>query len=278
MTDELKEQAAMFALGLLEEKEREAFLSAVVGDRELAALLDEYHATMAVVALAPVLREPPASLRDVILARATGSIASTVAENISEPVVLPDEFAVTPPVELSVLDDLPVADRTVPTVTPVPSRRRALPQTLPWLVAASLALACGVLFFRVIALQEENVRIAAEKGVEYLRIALLESQAASLPGISARVAWNPGSGSGIIETAALPDQGAEKTYQLWVFEKDNPVPVSAGVFDPVANPRIIFRPEREVENAVTFAVSIEVAGGRPQPEGEVVLAGTLVGG
>ena len=39
-----------------------------------------------------------------------------------------------------------------------------------------------------------------------------------------------------------------------------------------------FRPDRAVENAVTFAVSIEVAGGRPRPEGEVVLAGTLVGG
>jgi len=276
MTDEHKEQAALFALGLLEAQERESFLSALSLDRELAALVDEYYATLAVVALTPELRDPPPGLREAILARATGPVA--VESDHSVPVVTPEPPAPSAPVELSVLDDLPVAGRTAPPLADMPPRRHELPQTLPWLVAASLALACGVLFFRIIALQKENTRIAAEKGVEYLRIAVLESQAASLPDISARVAWNPGSGTGIIKTAALPDQGAEKTYQLWVFEKDNPVPVSAGIFDPAANPRIIFRPVREVENAVTFAVSIEVAGGRPQPEGEVVLAGNLVGG
>jgi len=278
MTDELKEQAALFALGLLEEQERGTFLHALSIDGEVAALVGEYHATMAVVALAPELREPPAALREAILAQATGLVSATFGSSISEPIVLPESPTPSMPVELSVLEDLPVAGRTAPSMAPSPSRRHAVPHALPWLVAASLAIACGVLFFRVTALQEENARIAAEKGVEYLRIALLEPQAASLPGISARVAWNPASESGIIETAALPAQGVEKTYQLWIFEKDNPVPVSAGVFDPVANSRIMFRPDRAVENAVTFAVSIEVAGGRPRPEGEVVLAGTLVGG
>jgi anti-sigma-K factor RskA len=278
MTDELKEQAALFALGLLDEQERGDFLHALSRDGELAALVGEYHATMAVVALSPELREPPAALRESILAQATGLVTATVDSSLPEPIVLPGPSAQSMPVERSVLEDLPVAGWPATPMPAGPSRRRAMPHALPWLVAASFAIACGVLFFRVTALQEENARMAAEKGVEYLRIALLEPQAASLPGISARVAWNPGSGSGIIETAALPAQGVEKTYQLWIFEKDNPVPVSAGVFDPVVNSRIMFRPDRAVENAVTFAVSIEVAGGRPQPEGEVVLAGTLVGG
>jgi anti-sigma-K factor RskA len=272
MTDERKEQAALFALGLLDEQERESFLSALAVDAELSALVDDYHATMAVVALSPELREPPASLRESILSHVTGMAAGPVENELPDPV---EPHAA---IELAALDDLPVADREAPPVRSIAPRRRDISRTLPWLVAASLALACGVLFFRVLALQDENSRLAAEKGVEYLRIAMLDPQAASLPDVSARVAWNPESGSGIIETNSLPDQGAEKTYQLWVFEKDNPVPVSAGVFNPVANPRIVFRPEREVGDAVTFAVSIEVAGGRPQPEGEVVLAGTLQGG
>lgn len=275
MTDELKEQAALFALGLLEPEERETFLTALSRDSALVALLDEYHATMAIVALAPELREPPADLRETILFQAA-DFAGRPPVGAVVPTELPALYEGRDPA-ISVAEDVP-ADPVAPPVVSFFPRHRSPLMTLPWLVAASLALACGVLFFRVIALQKENTRIVAEKGVEYLRIAVLEPQAASLPGISARVAWNPESGSGLIETAALPAPGAEKTYQLWVFEKDNPVPVSAGVFDPIANPRIIFRPEREVENAVTFAVSIEVAGGRPQPEGEVVLAGTIVSG
>ena len=42
MTDELKEQAVMYALGQLAEDERAAFVSALRSNAELAVLVGEY--------------------------------------------------------------------------------------------------------------------------------------------------------------------------------------------------------------------------------------------
>ena len=171
MTDEMKEQAALFALGLLEPEERENFLSALSRDRALGSLLDEYHATMALFALEPELREPPAALRETILSRAADLAGLPPAEAFA-PTQVPTIH------KGGELDDKGVEDAASQSVAPPVvsffSRQRSPLMTLPWLVAASLALACGVLFFRVIALQKENTKIVAEKGVEYLRIAVLE--------------------------------------------------------------------------------------------------------
>ena len=259
MNDELKDDAVLFALGQLDDREHEAFIAALRREPELTSLVNEYREVFATLALSVEERDPPEGLRESIL-RAAAEVGKTRAGEgrLAELSEMPDTY--------------PDAARTGRGGR---SRRVSLVTGVPWTIAACLAVACGVLFFQLSELREENRELARIADPENIRIAALAAQTEALPGVSARVAWNPASGTGVLETQDLPEPPDENTYQLWVFEKDNPSPVSAGVFDPTADPRIVFRPERPVATAVAFAVSIEVAGGRPQPEGPVILVGAV---
>lgn len=240
MTDELKEQAVMYALGQLAEDERAAFVSTLRSDAELAALVGEYEAVLGAIALSAEEAIPPASLRERILREAGGVDEST----------------------------------TVPFRRPIERKRSSF---VPWAAAAMFAIFCGFLGLQVAELKRENAELARLNDPENIRLVALAAASEEYPDISANVAWNPESGIGFIETKDLPPAPSGKTYQLWVFEEGNPAPVSAGLFDPAASVRASFQPDRPVEKAVTFAVSLEVAGGRPQPEGPVVLAGNAQG-
>ena len=74
----------------------------------------------------------------------------------------------------------------------------------------------------------------------------------------------------------LPALPAGKTYQLWIIT-DTPKPVSAGVFslDRGRKGRGILQNIPDVAKIKQFAVSLEPAGGLPQPTGAVYLAGDL---
>jgi anti-sigma-K factor RskA len=72
----------------------------------------------------------------------------------------------------------------------------------------------------------------------------------------------------------LPPLPGGKTYQLWaILDK----PVSAGIFstDAGQKARMIVRGAPELARITKFAVSMEPAGGRPQPTGDIYLMGQL---
>jgi len=72
----------------------------------------------------------------------------------------------------------------------------------------------------------------------------------------------------------MPPLPPGKTYQLWaILDK----PVSAGTFvtDPGQKGRFIVRNVPDLTRVTKFAVSLEPMGGRPQPTGEIYLAGEL---
>jgi anti-sigma-K factor RskA len=72
----------------------------------------------------------------------------------------------------------------------------------------------------------------------------------------------------------MPPLPAGKTYQLWaILDK----PVSAGTFltDPGQKGRFVVRNVPDLTQVTKFAVSLEPLGGRPQPTGEIYLAGEL---
>jgi len=250
MTDEQRENAALYALELLESEERDAFESALDKDADLAALVQEHRAVLSILSLSPETREPPESLREVILERARE-------------------------IEAAGLRAVPPSRSQATSTKPAAASGKPFSRVLPWALAACFAIGFGFLFVQVNGLKQKNAELAQLANPENFRFAVLAAQTETLPEISASVAWNAASSVGIIGTASLPAQPPDKTYQLWIFEEGNPSPVSAGIFDPGRDPRIVFRPERPVTDATTFAVSIEVSGGRPQPEGPVVLAGSL---
>ena len=72
----------------------------------------------------------------------------------------------------------------------------------------------------------------------------------------------------------LPPPPPGQSYQLWVIAGG--APVSAGVFDldPDGRARYATRSEPPLDGPVTIAVTLEPEGGRPQPTGPMVLAGT----
>lgn len=93
-------------------------------------------------------------------------------------------------------------------------------------------------------------------------------------GAYAMVFVEPDTHRGFFYANNLPALPAGKTYQLWVITDK---PVSAGVFslDRGRKGRVMLQNMPEVGKIKQFAVSLEPAGGRPQPTGSIYLAGGL---
>jgi hypothetical protein len=111
-------------------------------------------------------------------------------------------------------------------------------------------------------LKDPRVQIALLKGLE------------TNPAARARLLWNPGTKQGILWVSGLPPLPLEKSYELWAFVGDQPVP--AGTFDAASEaPTVIpiSRQENLGEAPVKFAVSVEPKGGVPSPTGAIVLVG-----
>jgi anti-sigma-K factor RskA len=85
--------------------------------------------------------------------------------------------------------------------------------------------------------------------------------------------WHATAG-GVFVAAGLPAPPPGKAYQLWAIAGGN-APVSAGVFSVDANGTgsLSVAPLPGVSAVNAFAVTLEPAGGRPAPSGEMYLLG-----
>ncbi len=98
-----------------------------------------------------------------------------------------------------------------------------------------------------------------------------------MPDIDAagKLLWDKETHNGLflVSGIPLPEQG--KTYQLWAIEGGKPV--SMGVFDVDKEGNSMMEIESIPESAqpIQFAVTLEPAGGVPQPTGDMYLYGTL---
>lgn len=111
-------------------------------------------------------------------------------------------------------------------------------------------------------LKDPRVQIALLRGLE------------GNPSARAKLLWNPGTKQGILWVSGLPPLPLEKSYELWAFVGDQPVP--AGTFDAKSDaPAVIpiSRQETLDEAPSKFAVSVEPKGGVQKPTGAIVLAG-----
>jgi hypothetical protein len=189
------------------------------------------------------------------------------------------------------------------TVTPFASRveRRRAPVRF-WALAASVALVLlagtvgwGLsLRHRLQGAERERAVLAADLAAaraqigrgEIERVALLrrlavvgasrlqEVQLASLRSPSAangRMFVDPGSGEALFSASGLPALPKDRTYQLWFITGGKPV--SAGTFDVGGRGlgQLLVERVPEAGRVDAWAVTIEPAGGVPQPTGEMVL-------
>lgn len=162
--------------------------------------------------------------------------------------------------------------------------------------AAVLVPACVLLLFAAARLRTENSRLAEELGQE--RAALQKQQKeldearhvvdlleakdtisvalASQPGMpkgDVRVMYNKKMGVAMCDGWVDPAP-ANKNYQLWLVPMEGK-PISAGVIahsGPI-NPWMVKLPQGVAAKA--FAVTLEPAGGMPQPTGPMVLVGPV---
>ena len=178
-----------------------------------------------------------------------------------------------------------------PQVTPPPSLRADVFAELPaprakskayWLaLLAPYALAaCLVLFLvlsgnkarwmvqKIRSQQDEISRLAASDSLEGMRLTTLDLKDPTYGTARVIVAWDSNRSRGLVSLENLPPAPAGKDYQLWALDPNAPAPVSAGIVR-TARP---FTVNALATNNPGFAVSLEPAGGSPQPTGPILFA------
>jgi len=125
------------------------------------------------------------------------------------------------------------------------------------------------------ALRAETVRqrdLLALLGAPETQAVALDGQAPS-PAARGRMWWNGDRRAGLFLASRLPALPAGMTYQLWVISEGKPI--SAGIFgvDPKGGGSLSVEPVPGAIHAEVFAVTLEPAGGRPAPTGQMYLAG-----
>ena len=130
----------------------------------------------------------------------------------------------------------------------------------------------GLLHEKTRDLEEKERELSWPKDPR-VQVALLKGLEGN-PAAKAKLLWNPGTKQGILWVSGLPPLPPEKSYELWAFVGDQPVP--AGTFDTKEDGATVIsisKQENLGEAPVKFAVSIEPKGGASSPTGAIVLVG-----
>jgi anti-sigma-K factor RskA len=277
--DRLHDLAGAYALGALDAAERAEFERHLT---ECRACADEVRSLRPVVdGLAQVvpLVDPPAALRDRVLATATQPVTPKLAGRVR------------------------AASEGGPKLARPPKAEPFWPKLVPLAMAASLAVAVGLgayvwqLRDRLTDVERRLDEATARAAASETQVAALERAAvdvrntalvigapdllrvdlAGQAGSAAkgRAFWSRAHGL-VFAAVDLPALPAGKVYQLWVVGAQ--APVSAGIFepDPAGRATTIVAGGREFPAPAAFAVTLEPAGGVPQPTGDKILVG-LVG-
>jgi anti-sigma-K factor RskA len=266
--DELRELTGAYALGAVSDAERHALEAHLPTCGDCAREVRELAVVAGGLAVAVPQVDPPAALRARVLAAAVAS----------EPARVHPLRSATPP---------------------APARASVLPS---WLAAAAAiaAVALGLYSMTLrerVGRLEEQLRDATARaeGVErQLQIAQSSAERArqiadvldapdvraidlagqkGAPSANGRAYWSVS--RGLVFTAAnLPAPAAGRQYQLWVIPQDG-TPVSAGMLDFNDGRTVALVDPSTASRVGVVAVTLEPAGGVPQPTSEPILVGSL---
>lgn len=125
------------------------------------------------------------------------------------------------------------------------------------------------------ATREELTRLARESGVlasPGLQTTVLAGLG-SIPQAAGQALVNPETRTAVFHAFRLPPVPAGRSYQLWFIASGKPV--SAGVFEADADGHgsLLVENVAPIGEIQAWAVTVEPAGGVPQPTGEMVLKG-----
>ena len=101
-------------------------------------------------------------------------------------------------------------------------------------------------------------------------VVVLEVEGAPFPGTE--IVYSREVGRVLFTADELPDPGEGRTYQLWLIDDDGPS--SAGTFLPTDGETVVVL-DGTAEPGYTVGLTVEPAGGSPEPTGEILVAQPL---
>ena len=276
ITERQEELAALHAFDLLEAAERLAFVTELAANPELQVLGARLAATAATLALSGAQLNPPAELKQAVLAACSAA-----------PLIQPDK-----PMDAKIVSF-------------------SFFKLIPWAAAAALALATAWFARESTMLREENSALRTERQlaeVAYkmaqnqlssrsllaekmiaslgdklhraedlarLKVTALASLAGNTKEAQVIAVWDPEQQLGLLTMEKLPAIADTQDYQIWIVDPAYPNPVDGGVFHVSQSGRVIlpFKPAQPVTQAAAFAISLEKKGGVPVAVGPIVLLG-----
>jgi hypothetical protein len=118
-------------------------------------------------------------------------------------------------------------------------------------------------------------KLRRSEDLSRLVISTLASPAGGAKETQVIIVWDQAQQAGLLVSEKLPAIAEMQDYQLWVFDPALAEPVNGGVFRVAADGRTVlaFKPDRPVQQAATFAISLEKKGGVSKAEGPIILSG-----
>ncbi|MBL9215525.1 MAG: anti-sigma factor [Opitutaceae bacterium] len=269
ITERQEELAALHALGLLEDAELALFESELAGSPELRALVAALGDTSAALALAAPPAEPPAALRDRVLAAcaAPAPLAPVIRFPLGR--LLPWAAAAVLAVTAAWLGTQNFSLR---------NEARAL-RTERELAEVAYKMARNQLSERSL-LAEKMINDLGDKlrrseDLARLKVTALASLAGNTKEAQVIAVWDPEQQTGLLTLEKLPAIADTQDYQIWIVDPAYPNPVNGGVFHVGSDGKVVlpFKPDQPVAQAAAFAISVEKKGGVPKAEGPIVLLG-----
>ena len=165
---------------------------------------------------------------------------------------------------------------------PRPSRRRRWATRIVAAAAAVLVLAVVGLSATVARLNGHVDQLQAREQTVAQVLAAPDADVvtgaagpAAPTGTTARAVVSPDLGKGVFLASALPPAGDAQTYELWIIGTDGATP--AGVFDASGSGRVTQLVEGDLAAASALGVTVEPAGGSPQPTSDPIILIDLAG-
>jgi anti-sigma-K factor RskA len=281
MTEQVQEQAALHALGILEPGEARLFEQKLTGDASLRALKNEYEATAAELGALVKPLMPPADLKDrlmrVIEERSQFRRASAVPTTALVNGVKWMMRGVAAALALSAVGLWTDRQNMESRATALQAEAQQTTEKLAAESQRALGLESALknAEAQISQLKNEVVMLQEKDAFARMQIATLQSNVSQYKQGVAVVVWDSEKHMGILKLENMPPLDTKKDYQLWVVDPKNPVPVDAGVIqmDSKGFAKIDFKPVDAVSEAAKFAISVERKGGVPKAEGPIVFIG-----
>ncbi|CAN5481362.1 hypothetical protein BH18VER1_BH18VER1_18350 [soil metagenome] len=267
--EQLQEQAALYALEVLEGDELTAFEQAFAADAELQRLAEDFRAAAATLAHCAPALSPPPQLQARILSeirppnpRSRATVSNFVPWAMAAGLALCcgllllgrgrtertlsgwQERAAAFEAQLVAVTSerdraraaaeaqLKQFSAAQAQIARLQSERDALTRQVSELKQNESAMQVRnkLLAEKSDELEKKVAQLEQQRSLNDMRVALLSSKMQSAPRAIATVVWDAEKQEGILRTADMPPNASNKDYQLWLVDPEYQQPVDAGVF------------------------------------------------